>query len=107
MTTITTTTTVVSSEHVVVLDPSAEALIVAFNEAKAAIKALEAKKAEAENAIRALLQGADIGVINGVERVRVNHRNRSNIDREALKAAFPEAYAACLTETAYTVLQAK
>lgn len=102
-----TTTIIINTEAVAVLDPSAEALIVEFNAAKAAIKALEAKKAAAESAIRAALGGASVGTINGVERVRVNHRNRSNIDREALKAAFPEAYAATLTETAYTVLQAK
>jgi len=102
-----TTTIITTTEASVALDPSAEALIVEFNAAKAAIKALEAKKAAAETALRAALGNASVGTINGVERVRVNHRNRSNIDREALKAAFPEAYAATLTETAYTVLQAK
>jgi predicted phage-related endonuclease len=103
----TTTTIITVTEASVALDPSAEALIVEFNTAKAAIKAFEAKKAAAEAALRAALGNASVGTINGVERVRVNHRNRSNIDREALKAAFPEAYAATLTETAYTVLQAK
>jgi predicted phage-related endonuclease len=108
MSTITTTKTeVVISEDVTQLDPTMEAIIVEFNEAKAAIKALEAKKAAAENAIREALKGNDVGLINGVERVRVQHRNLSKIDRESLKTAFPEAYAAVLSESAYTVLQAK
>lgn len=102
-----TTIIITSNEAVAVLDPSAEAMIATFNQTKAAIKALEAKKAAVETALRDALGGASVGTINGVERVRVNHRNRSNIDREALKAAFPEAYAATLTETAYTVLTAK
>lgn len=107
MTTVTTTTTTTRTEGVTDLDPSIEALIVEFNEAKAAMKALEAKKAEAEKAIREALAGNDVGRINGVERVRVQHRNMSKVDRELLKTAFPEAHAATLVESAYTVLQAK
>lgn len=107
MKTITTTTTTTRVEGVTELDPSLEAQIVEFNEAKAAIKALEAKKAAAENAIREALKGSDVGTINGVERVRVQHRNMSKIDREALKTAFPEAHEACLVESSYTVLSAK
>ncbi|WJZ48492.1 endonuclease [Actinomycetia phage DSL-LC01] len=107
MPTVTTTTSVKTTEDVAVLDPSAEALLIKFNEAKAAIKALEAEKAAAEKAIRELLNGANVGTINGVERVRVQHRNMSKIDREALKMAYPEAYSATLVESAYTVLQTK
>ncbi len=106
-TTITTKTSIIREESVANLDPSAEALLVEFNEAKAAIKALEAKKAAAEKAIREMLNGSNVGLINGVERVRVQHRNMSKIDREALKAAFPEAHEACLVESSYTVLQTK
>lgn len=107
MTTITTTTTTTRTEGVTDLDASVEALIVKFNEAKAAIKALEATKAEAEAAIREALAGNDVGRINGVERVRVQHRNLSKVDRELLKTAFPEAYEATLVESSYTVLQTK
>lgn len=107
MTTVTTTTTTTRTEGVTDLDPSIESLIVEFNEAKAAMKALEAKKAAAEKAIREALAGNDVGCINGVERVRVQHRNMSKVDRELLKTAFPEAHAATLVESAYTVLQAK
>lgn len=107
MATATITTEVKISDEVAELDASMEAAIVEFNSTKAAIKALEAKKQEIENAIREALNGKDVGTINGVERVRVLHRNRSNINRELLKTAFPEAYETTLTESAYTVLQAK
>lgn len=107
MTTVTTTTTTTRTEGVADLDSSVEALIVQFNEAKAAIKALEAKKAEAETAIRDALAGNDVGRINGVERIRVQHRNMSKVDRELLKTAFPEAHEATLIQSSYTVLQAK
>lgn len=107
MTTITTTTTTTRTEGVADLDPSVEALLVEFNEAKAAIKALEARKSDAEKAIREALAGNDVGLINGVERVRVQHRNLSKVDRELLKTAFPEAYEATLVESSYTVLQTK
>jgi hypothetical protein len=107
MATITTTTSVVTTEGITELDPSIEALIIEFNEAKAAMKALEAKKAAAEAAIRAALAGNDVGRINGVERVRVQHRNMSKVDRELLKTAFPEAHEATLVESSYTVLQTK
>ena len=107
MTTITTTTEVTTTEATTELDPSIEATIVEFNAMKAAIKALEAKKQAAEAAIREALAGSDVGLINGVERVRVQHRNLSKIDRELLKTAFPEAHEAALVESSYTVLQTK
>lgn len=103
----TTTTTVTRTEGTIELDKSVEALIVEFNAMKAAMKALEAKKQAAEAAIREALAGNDVGLINGVERVRVQHRNLSKIDREMLKTAFPEAHDAALVESSYTVLQTK
>jgi predicted phage-related endonuclease len=106
--TVVTTTKVEVANEVAHLDrTSAEALIIEFNSTKAAIKALEAKKAEVEATIRQMLGNAQVGMIDGVERVRVQHRNMSKIDRETLKTAFPEAYEATLVESAYTVLQAK
>ena len=105
--TVTTTSKVEIIEIITDLDPAMEAMIVEFNEAKAAIKAIEAKKQAAETAIREALKGNEIGTINGVERVRIAHRNLSKINRELLKTAFPEAYSASLEESAYTVLQAK
>jgi hypothetical protein len=106
-TTITTKTEVTITEEVTQLDASVEALIVEFNEAKAAIKAIEAKKQAAETAIREALNGNSVGTINGVERVRVARRNLSKVNRELLKTGFPEAYEATLEESSYTVLQAK
>ena len=107
MTTTITTTTVTRTEGVTELDPSIEAVLIAFNEAKAAIKLLEAKKAEAEKTIREALAGNDVGRINGVERVRIQHRVNSKIDRDALKTAWPEAFEATLVQTPYTVISAK
>lgn len=107
MSTTTTVTTVTTTEGVTELDPSVEVIIAEYNSTKAAIKELESCKESLDTILRALLKGNTVGAINGVERVRVLDRTRSNIDREALKAAFPEAYEATLTETRYTILQAK
>lgn len=101
------TTEVVERQEFAELDPSMEAKLVEFNAMKAAIKALEAKKAEAEASIREALGGKDVGVINGVERVRVQHRNMTKVDRELLKLAFPEAHEATMVVSSYTVLQTK
>lgn len=103
----TTTTTVTRSEGVTVLPASAEELIVAFNNTKAALKEIEAQKAKLDTELRSLLGENMVGSINGVERVRILVRNMSKIDREALKAAFPEAYEATHSESTYTVLSAK
>jgi len=103
----TTTTTVTRSEGVTVLPASAEELIVAFNNTKAALKEIEAQKAKLDTELRSLLGENMVGSINGVERVRILVRNMSKIDREALKAAFPEAYEATHIESTYTVLSAK
>jgi predicted phage-related endonuclease len=106
-TTTTTTTKVTTTDEVALLEESAEALIVAFNNAKAAIKALEGEKAEAEKALRELLGDAEVGTINGVERVRIVSRVTSKIDRDLLKTGFPEAFEATYVQTPYTVLQTK
>jgi predicted phage-related endonuclease len=101
------TTEVIEREEFTELDPSMEEVILEFNALKLTIKALEANKARMDQKIREALKGSDVGTINGVERVRVQHRNMSKIDREMLKTAFPEAYQSTLIESAYTVLQAK
>lgn len=101
------TTEVVERQKFTELDPSIEDIIVEFNATKLTIKALEMNKARMEQTIREALKGSDVGTINGVERVRVQHRNMSKIDRETLKTAFPEAYQSTLIESSYTVLQAK
>jgi predicted phage-related endonuclease len=92
----------------VALDSSAALpLIQQYAAAKAAIKALEAEKDAAEAALRALLGDATEGMVDGVTRVTIAQRNRSNIDRKSLQEVFPEAYELCLTETPYTVFSAK
>jgi hypothetical protein len=109
-TTTTTTTAVTTTKSVAVLDDNrdmAEALIAQFAEAKAGIKALEAQKDAAEKALREMLGDCTSATIGGVERITISLRNMSKIDREALKAAFPEAYSATLVEGNYTVLLAK
>lgn len=107
MTTTTTTTTVTTTEEVIDLEASAEELIKQLNDAKAAIKALKAVQDEADNKLRELLGGATAGRINGVERVRIIVRSNSHVDRDALKAGWPEAFDATLKVTPYTVIQAK
>lgn len=104
---ITTTSKVEITESITHLDQAMESVIAEFNATKAAIKSLETKKQELEASLRDSLKGNDVGHINGVERVRVSHRSMSKVDRDILKTAFPEAYEASLTETPYTVLQAK
>lgn len=107
-TTQTTTTTVSTTSKVAELPAArAEALIKEFNEAKAAIKVLNETKAAAEAAIRELLGDAEVGIIDGVERVKISFRNTSKIDRKALQEAWPEAYEATLVESPYTVLTTK
>lgn len=102
-----TETTVSSKVKAAMLDnTNADALIAQFNEAKAAIKQLEAQKAEAEKALRELMGSAEVGLIAGVERVKIATRNRKDINKEDLMSAFPEAYELCLKESSYTVLTA-
>lgn len=107
MATVITKTEIIREEGVTRLHPGMEVAIAEYNAVKVALKELEAKKAAVEKAIRDALAGNDVGTINGVERVRISHRNRSNIDRELLKTAFPEAYEATITETQYSVLVTK
>ena len=104
----TTTTTATTTASVAELPAArAAALIKEFNEAKAAIKAFNERKAAAEAAIRELLGDAEVGTIDGVERVKVSFRNTSKIDRKALQEAWPEAYEATIVESPYTVLTTK
>lgn len=80
--------------------------IARFNDAKEAIKVLEQQKKEAEEAIRALMGDAVAGTVGGVERVKISSRTRTDINKDDLKEAYPEAYELCLKETTYTVVTA-
>lgn len=106
--TITTTTTVVTTtETTAQLEPAAASVLARFNEVKNLIKELDAEKSKLDEEIRAMLGDASVGTIDGVERVRLSLRNNSKIDREMLKAAWPEAFEATLVVTPYTVITTK
>ena len=101
---------VVASEvSAVLLDTNAqevEQAIADFNEAKRIMKQMDEQKKSAEAKLRALMGEAQVGLLNGVERVKISTRPRSDINKEDLKSAYPEAYELCLKETTYTVLTA-
>jgi predicted phage-related endonuclease len=102
-----TETTVSAQQDAVLLDSTnAVELIEKFNEAKSVIKQMEAQKSEAEKALRELMGNAELGLIAGVERVKIATRNRTDIDKETLKVAFPEAFVATQKHSTYTVLTA-
>jgi predicted phage-related endonuclease len=100
---------VVSETPAVLLDKQAqevELLIADFNEAKRVMKQMEAQKSAAEAKLRELMCEAQVGLINGVERIKIASRTRQDINKEDLKNVFPEAYELCLKETTYTVVTA-
>ncbi len=104
---VTTTKTVVQATTTVAeLNVSIESAIARFNEAKDTIKVLELQKKQAEEEIRELMGSAEIGTVNGVERVKISTRTRSDINKDDLKAVFPEAYELCLKSSTYTVVTA-
>lgn len=98
----------VDTEAVILDKVSAEVeqAIADFNEAKKLIKELEAQKASAEAVLRNAMGEAKVGLIAGVERVKISERTRKDIVKDDLKVAFPEAYEACLKESTYTVVTA-
>jgi predicted phage-related endonuclease len=105
-TTVTVETKISTTTEVVDLTGTNAAKLVAqFKAAKAAIKAMEEQKATAEAALRELLGDAEVGIINGVEHIKVAHSTNSKIDRKALQAGWPEAYEATLVATPYTFLK--
>jgi hypothetical protein len=105
-TTVTVETKISTTTEVVDLTgTNAARLIAQFKAAKETIKALEAQKTEVEAALRELLGDAEVGIINGVEHVKVAHSSNSKIDRKALQAGWPEAYEATLVATPYTFLK--
>lgn len=101
-----TETTVSAATSAVVLDASAAELIKEFNDAKAVIKEMTERKEAAEKALRDLMGDAEVGLIGGVQRVKIATRTRKDINKDDLKEVFPEAYELCLKETSYTVLTA-
>lgn len=107
--TLTTEAEVSVNVEAVLLDAEAreiEQAIADFNEAKTLIKELEAQKAKAEAVLREKMGTAKVGLIGGVERVKISSRTRKDINKDDLKSAFPEAYELCLKETTYTIVTA-
>lgn len=104
------TEAVVASEvPAVLLDKNAnevEQAIADFNEAKRVIKLMEEQKKAAEAQLRSLMGDAEVGLLNGVERIKIATRTRNDINKDDLKSVYPEAYELCLKETTYTVLTA-
>jgi predicted phage-related endonuclease len=103
---VTTQTVVETSTKEVELATDLENVLREFNETKEAMKVLEGRKKELETAIREAMGDSEVGTINGVQRVKIATRTRSDINKDDLKEVYPEAYALCLKETTYTVVTA-
>ena len=89
------TTEVTVASNVAILDgTNVEELIATMKEARKAINALEKQEKEAKQAIYDLLGEAEIGSLNGSDRVRVATVERTDLDRKALKENFPEVWEA-------------
>lgn len=91
-----------------ILRPRTIRAVIAFSNAKRAIKKAEERKARAEAIIRAdlLEHGAEIGMTpDGIKLVEVMHSSNSKNDKDVLKARFPDAYAASLVTTQYDYLK--
>jgi predicted phage-related endonuclease len=107
VTTVTTVTTATTKVDTIDLTASdAEKALSKFIAAREAIKALEVQKEEAEARLRELLGDAEVGMIRGVERFKLQHSSNTKIDRKALEAGWPEAYAATLVKTPYDFIKA-
>ena len=103
-TTVTEVTVTTTVRH---LDASVDEIVKAFAKTKEDIKVLETKKKALEEQIRKLMEGASAGYIDGVKRIEILNRSLSKIDRKQLQEVYPEAYAATLKTTEYTVVSAE
>jgi len=107
VTTVTTVTTATTKVEVVDLTATdAEKVLFQFIAAREAIKVHEAQKEAAEARLRELLGTAEVGMIRGVERFKLQHSSNSKIDRKALEAGWPEAFEATLVKTPYDFIKA-
>ena len=107
VTTVTTVTTAtIKVEAVDLTATDAEKVLAKFVAAREAIKVLEAQKQEAEAHLRELLGAAEVGMIRGVERFKLQHSTNTKIDRTALAAGWPEAYESTLVKTPYDFIKA-
>jgi predicted nuclease with TOPRIM domain len=77
-----------------------------FESTKAAIRQLEAMKAELEAELRKLLGKAERATFEGQDLFKLAHSSNSKINRDVLRTAFPEAYDATLETKPYTFIKA-
>jgi CelD/BcsL family acetyltransferase involved in cellulose biosynthesis len=104
-----TTTTVTNKNEVADLSHRADearALWNEFQETKAAIKALEEKKAAADALLNEMLDGAEYAVIDGEKLFGLAHSSNTSYDGKLLAEAWPEAFKAVMRKKAYTFLKA-
>jgi hypothetical protein len=84
-----------------------EMLAADYLAAKALIVELKQQKERAEKRMREMMGNASSAYVGSKLAATINLRNRSNINREALEAGWPDALKTCLTHTVYTVFDAK
>lgn len=108
VTTTTKVTAVTTSTATVALDgTNLPTLVESLNDTKKALKALEAQEKAIRAEILELMGEAEEATIGGIVQVELREQTRTDIDREALKLAYPEAWEACQTSTTYKVLRTK
>ena len=103
----TTVTEVTVTKTVRHLNKGVDAIVKAYAKTKEDMKVLEAQKKALEEQIRNLMDGAKVGYINGVKRVEILDRKLTKVDRKLLQEVYPEAYAASLVTTEYTIVDAE
>lgn len=104
--TVTKTVAVTTTSGTVELGKDIEQAIALFNDAKEAIRTLEKQKKEAEAIIKEAMGEATIGLIDGVERVKISYTTRTDLDKAKVQEVYPEAYETCLKTTTFPVVKA-
>lgn len=99
------TTTANTTTKEIGFDAEARAALAKFVEAKDLLDRATAQKEEAEAVLRAVLGDATTATVGGSVAYQLLSRVRTDIDRKALKADFPEIYAALETSTAYDFIK--
>ena len=107
VTTVTTVTTATTEVEVIDLTATdAEKALYQFIAAREAIKVHEEQQKKAEARLRELLGDAQVGMIRGVERFKLQNSHNTSIDRAKLQAGWPEAFEATLKKTPYDFIKA-
>lgn len=78
-----------------------------FVEVRDLLNALTKEKKALDEALKEALGSAEVGTYRGKVVVEQSFRTRKGIDLDALREAFPEAAAACATESTYSVVTPK